>query len=115
MSWHDRAACRDADPEQFFPPFGVNATEAKEVCGICDVRDECLQYALHEGIVYGVWGGMSERERMALRRRMGLTRIQGPAVCGTAAGAQRHRRNGEPACEECREAYNVDQRERRAS
>jgi WhiB family redox-sensing transcriptional regulator len=69
-----RAACRDADCELFFPlgpvgPGAVSAREAKSVCETCPVREPCLEYALTHGCADGVWGGLTELERRALRRR----------------------------------------------
>lgn len=74
MDWRHRAACRDEDPELFFPigttgPALLQVDEAKAVCQRCDVRDECLRWAMDSGQDNGVWGGLSEDERRALRRR----------------------------------------------
>lgn len=62
-----RARCREADPEWFFPEKGASTKEAKAVCQVCEVRDGCLELALGRGERFGVWGGMSERERRGLR------------------------------------------------
>jgi WhiB family transcriptional regulator, redox-sensing transcriptional regulator len=56
--WQDYAACKDADPELFFPPMGGSTDQAKAICGRCFVRAECLDYALDHGS-WGVWGGVS--------------------------------------------------------
>ena len=69
--WRHRAACRDEDPELFFPigntgPALLQIEDAKAVCRRCDVIDQCLQWALESGQDAGVWGGMSEDERRAL-------------------------------------------------
>lgn len=66
--WRDQAACRDADPELFFPvgtrgPAKLQEAEAKAVCARCPVRARCLQVALESRDDYGVRGGMSEEER----------------------------------------------------
>ena len=66
--WAERAACRYADPETFFPEKGGSTKEAKRICAMCEVREECLSYALEHDERFGVWGGFSERERRALRR-----------------------------------------------
>lgn len=75
MSWRQRAACRDVDPELFFPPLGDRyaAADAREVCARCPVRDACLEWAMDAGVEYGVWGGLTGHERKALRaeRRRG--------------------------------------------
>ena len=71
--WRSAAACRSADPELFFPisdsgPALKQAAEAKAICATCRVRRECLAFALRTGQVHGIWGGMTERERAAVRR-----------------------------------------------
>ncbi|MFF1874313.1 WhiB family transcriptional regulator [Streptomyces sp. CB03911] len=74
MNWRDRARCRDLDPELFFPlgntgPALRQAEEAKAVCHTCPVRERCLAWAVETGQEAGVWGGTSEDERRALKRR----------------------------------------------
>ncbi len=74
MDWRHRAACRDEDPELFFPvgtsgPALTQVAEAKAVCHRCPVASDCLAWALATGQDAGVWGGMSEEERRALKRR----------------------------------------------
>jgi WhiB family transcriptional regulator, redox-sensing transcriptional regulator len=66
--WRRRAACRDGDPDRLFVR-GAAQREAKLVCFGCPVRTECLAEALDNRIEFGVWGGMTERERRALLRR----------------------------------------------
>jgi WhiB family redox-sensing transcriptional regulator len=66
--WASRAKCLTADPDLFFPEKGGTTTEAKRICAGCPVRAECLEYALEEDERFGVWGGMSERERWKLKR-----------------------------------------------
>jgi WhiB family transcriptional regulator, redox-sensing transcriptional regulator len=68
-SWQDRANCLGVDPDLFFPERGASTREAKEVCRGCVVRMDCLEYALVNGEKFGIWGGMSERERRRLRRQ----------------------------------------------
>lgn len=70
--WRDRAACRDEDPELFFPvsdvgPGARQTAEAKTVCGRCPVRRECLDFALDNGLDYGIFGGTTERERREIK------------------------------------------------
>jgi WhiB family redox-sensing transcriptional regulator len=74
MDWRHRALCRDEDPELFFPigntgPAILQIEEAKQVCRRCEVREQCLAWALEAGQDHGVWGGLSEDERRALKRR----------------------------------------------
>jgi WhiB family redox-sensing transcriptional regulator len=66
--WQDRALCAQTDPEAFFPEKGGSVREAKAVCRGCEVRAECLAYALEHDERFGIWGGLSENERRPLRR-----------------------------------------------
>jgi WhiB family redox-sensing transcriptional regulator len=68
-SWQDRALCAQTDPEAFFPEKGGSTREAKRVCRSCEVRTECLDYALEHDERFGIWGGLSERERRRLKRQ----------------------------------------------
>ncbi len=88
MDWRHEAACRDEDPELFFPigntgPALVQIDEAKAVCRRCSVVDECLRWALETGQDAGVWGGLSEDERRALKRRNARLRARSNA-CAAA-------------------------------
>jgi len=58
----------------FFPERGASTREAKEVCRSCVVQNDCLEYALQNGEKFGIWGGMSERERRRIRRQRALER-----------------------------------------
>jgi len=69
LSWQERALCAQTDPEAFFPEKGGSTREAKKVCQTCSVKAECLEYALAQDERFGIWGGLSERERRKLRRR----------------------------------------------
>jgi WhiB family transcriptional regulator, redox-sensing transcriptional regulator len=73
-SWQAKANCMGVDPDLFFPERGASTREAKEVCRGCVVREDCLEYALANGEKFGIWGGMSERERRRLRRARALQR-----------------------------------------
>jgi WhiB family transcriptional regulator, redox-sensing transcriptional regulator len=71
--WRQRAACRDEDPELFFPvsemgPGARQVARAKAVCARCPVRSECLEYALDNALDHGIFGGTTETERRTLRR-----------------------------------------------
>lgn len=68
LAWQARALCAETDPEAFFPEKGGSTREAKRICEQCDVRAECLEYALKNDERFGIWGGLSERERRKLRR-----------------------------------------------
>jgi len=79
MDWRHTAACRDEDPELFFPigttgPALMQIEDAKTICQRCDVVDVCLSWALETGQDAGVWGGTSEEERRALKRRRARAR-----------------------------------------
>ena len=71
QNWQERALCAQTDPESFFPEKGGSTREAKRICSGCEVRAECLEYALAHDERFGIWGGMSERERRRLKRRAG--------------------------------------------
>ena len=71
--WRADAACRDTDPDLFFPvgttgPAIEQIASAKAVCGECDAQAECLEFALATNQDSGVWGGTSEEERRQLRK-----------------------------------------------
>ena len=72
--WRELAACRDSEPNLFFPigstgPAVEQIEAAKVICAACAVQDECLQYALESNQESGVWGGYAEDERRRLRKR----------------------------------------------
>jgi len=71
LGWQDRALCAQTDPEAFFSEKGGSTREAKRVCRSCEVRAECLEYALEHDERFGIWGGMSERERRRIKRQAG--------------------------------------------
>lgn len=71
LNWQERALCAETDPESFFPEKGGSTREAKRICGSCEVRQECLEYALQNDERFGIWGGLSERERRRLKRAAG--------------------------------------------
>lgn len=71
LAWQADALCAQTDPEAFFPEKGGSTREAKRVCEGCEVRSECLDYALANDERFGIWGGLSERERRRLRKAAG--------------------------------------------
>ena len=96
LSWQERSLCAQTDPEAFFPEKGGSTREAKKVCVGCEVRAECLEYALANDERFGIWGGLSERERRRLRRartqghRTRIARsLQSFATAWSAGGAGR--------------------------
>ena len=68
LSWQERSLCAQTDPEAFFPEKGGSTREAKKVCTGCEVRKECLEYALEHDERFGIWGGLSERERRRVKK-----------------------------------------------
>jgi WhiB family redox-sensing transcriptional regulator len=66
--WHGRGLCVGEDPDVFFPSDGDPGTEARRICGICPVRDDCLEYSI-EADEDGIWGALDQGERRNLRRR----------------------------------------------
>ncbi|HZK05389.1 MAG TPA: WhiB family transcriptional regulator [Actinomycetaceae bacterium] len=69
LGWQERALCAQTDPEAFFPEKGGSTRDAKRVCASCEVKAECLSYALENDERFGIWGGLSERERRRIRRQ----------------------------------------------
>ncbi|WP_204358651.1 WhiB family transcriptional regulator [Streptosporangium sp. 'caverna'] len=69
IGWATRGACRESDPELFFPltPSDEHETRAKAVCEGCPVLKECRAYAIREGEPEGIWGGLTVKERRSLR------------------------------------------------
>lgn len=72
LSWQDNANCKGADQDLFFPEKGKGRSsstrEARVICAGCAVRDPCLDFAVEHGEKFGIWGGLSERERRRVRR-----------------------------------------------
>lgn len=69
LSWQTDSLCAQTDPEAFFPEKGGSTRDAKKICSSCEVRTQCLEYALENDERFGIWGGLSERERRKLRKR----------------------------------------------
>ncbi|MEV6421740.1 WhiB family transcriptional regulator [Streptomyces sp. NPDC051662] len=81
MDWRHNSVCREEDPELFFPigntgPALLQIEEAKAVCRLCPVMEQCLQWALESRQDSGVWGGLSEDERRAMKRRAARNRAR---------------------------------------
>ena len=70
--WTEFAECQYTDPETFFPEKGGSTRPAKRICAGCEVQPQCLDFALARPELFGVWGGLSERERQQLR----VTRLE---------------------------------------
>lgn len=72
LAWQDFAGCRGVEQDLFFPERGASTRKAKAICAACEVRTECLDYAIRQGERFGIWGGLSERERRRIRRQRTL-------------------------------------------
>jgi WhiB family redox-sensing transcriptional regulator len=68
LEWQQEALCAQTGADFFFPEPGSSVREAKRICGMCPIRAACLAYALDNDERFGVWGGLSEKERLELRR-----------------------------------------------
>jgi len=68
LPWQEHSLCAYVDPDVFFPEKGGSSREAKRICAQCTVQAECLEYALANDERFGIWGGLSERERRRLKR-----------------------------------------------
>lgn len=68
IAWQEQALCAQTGADFFFPEPGSSVREAKRICGMCEMRSACLEYALNNDERFGVWGGLSEKERLGLRR-----------------------------------------------
>jgi WhiB family redox-sensing transcriptional regulator len=68
VSWQHKALCSQTDPEAFFPEKGGSTKDAKQVCAQCEVRAQCLKWAIDHEERFGIWGGLSERERRRYKR-----------------------------------------------
>ena len=103
-TWMQDAACRGVDPDLFYPERGADTTKPKGICRGCPVRGDCIDYALINVEKFGIWGGFSERERRALRRKIRVPVVAAPIEHGTRNGAKAHYRLGEKPCPDCLDA-----------
>jgi WhiB family transcriptional regulator, redox-sensing transcriptional regulator len=82
LSWQDFANCKGADPDLFFPERGASTRQAKSICRECSVRAECLEFAIVSSEKFGIWGGMSERERRKIRKERQVAAVTGRRAVG---------------------------------
>ncbi|MEU4145751.1 WhiB family transcriptional regulator [Streptomyces parvulus] len=68
LDWQEEALCAQTGAEFFFPEPGSSVRDAKRICALCPIRTACLDFALSNDERFGVWGGLSEKERLELRR-----------------------------------------------
>jgi WhiB family redox-sensing transcriptional regulator len=107
--WREQALCAQIGGDVWFPESGGSVRKAKAVCNggggrpPCPVRQECLEAALDRNDRYGIWGGLTDRERRVLRRSPDYpaARAVREITHGTRAGYVAHRRRGEKACQAC--------------
>lgn len=109
--WISRAPCRGAYGVHF-TEVGASSRKAKELCRSCPFTTECLRYALENREKYGIWGGLTEKERRGLTPLVPSKVEHRPFPHGTEAGYQQHRRNNDTACVPCRMAHNDTNRRR---
>ena len=69
LGWKEAGLCNQTDPEIFFPEKGGSTREAKRICRNCTVKEICLEHALETEERFGIWGGKSERERRAIKKK----------------------------------------------
>jgi len=72
LSWQDYSNCRGADADLFFPERGASTRKAKAICNACQVKGECLEFAITQSEKFGIWGGLSERERRKIRKERSI-------------------------------------------
>ncbi len=80
IAWQDFANCKGADPDLFFPERGASTRQAKGICRECSVRDDCLEFAIVSSEKFGIWGGLSERERRKIRKERQIAAARSRAV-----------------------------------
>lgn len=100
QSFMESAACRGMDPELFYPHKGDSPTNAKQVCYVCQVKRECLEYALQNNERDGIWGGASERERRQIKRERSRA-IDAVARTRRTTGMQPKQRRSRPMRDTC--------------
>jgi len=72
LAWQDYSNCRGADADLFFPERGASTRKAKAICNACQVKAECLEFAIQQSEKFGIWGGLSERERRRIRKERAI-------------------------------------------
>lgn len=118
QEWREDALCRQVGPEIFYPEPGEGcniARYAKRICLACPVRAACLNEAIQNHEQYGIWGGLTERERLLLNRGEPVPVRRELMPHGTVAAFRRHIRNGQKPCKGCRRAWNDNQTRRYAA
>ncbi len=76
VGWRDYANCLGANHDLFFPDRGASTRKAKQICAACQVRVDCLEYAVTRAEKFGIWGGLSERERRKIRKQRAMEALE---------------------------------------
>jgi len=114
-TWRDLALCAETDPELFFVEKGGTARPAKRICRQCEVRAECLDYAMANGERFGIWGGLTERERGMVKRTVSDIADTAPARCRSGRHLKTpENTGGEGRCTDCKREYGIARRPARA-
>jgi WhiB family redox-sensing transcriptional regulator len=114
--WTDMALCQQVDPEMFFPNKGDKETarDAQRVCKQCPVMAECLDHAIATNPLFGIWGGMSFKQRQAERRRRRMEGALKPkparTVCTHGHNLAEVGLDHAGQCRECRRNYDRQRR-----
>lgn len=113
LGWQEKALCAQTDPEAFFPEKGGSTRQAKAVCAICPVTEQCLGYALETDQRFGIWGGLSEQERKRLKRQQGFVSAGLPDGLrryreGREAEARQRMAAGRKRCSRCGTVKQMD-------
>ena len=113
--WQQRAACRGVGPDIFYSTSETDCPPARPLCESCPVSQHCLDYAIGNAEVYGIWASKNVKERRKVSgRRQGERKRSNVAVCGPLAGHDAHLRRGEDPCRHCRWTYNEYKRIKQA-
>ena len=112
-TWKRDGLCAQTDPELFFPEKGGSVDAARSVCRACPVRTECLDHALDNPDLDGVWGGTSPRQRKRIRGQNPRPAQPRPINHGTPGGYRAHVRRGEKACQSCLQAERLHSAEKK--
>jgi len=102
--WRDHASCAGLPVKWWFPEQGASIREAVTVCNTCEVKTECLQYALDNGERFGIYGGTTARQRRQIRRRLNTPPRTKRIQHGTRNGYNWHLNHGQPPCWACTDA-----------
>jgi WhiB family redox-sensing transcriptional regulator len=81
-AWMALAACDSVNPDLFFPIRGESVSLAKAICAECGVREDCLEYAMARGEKFGIWGGLSGRQRRRIRHNRSMARQEDHPMAG---------------------------------